>query len=311
MLQRRVVMRPFVRHGAHDAALAVAQPGHRNAGLRAQLGIAALRGHDQPAADAPARPRSAPPHQPRPLHLRLGGRGTCSEGAAFRCAFSATRRLRASTIQPNGSGGSCASRWSKCSDRREGGRSGEEAREPTRGGHRHADHPVSTRRGGDGHGHPLGGTLFVDARSGHRPPPARAARRRRAGRHVRGVPPHRRPPGAQRAGRGPPPRRRLLREALLAPGGAQRRPQPGGAAGRRPRRRPLRPGPGRGLRHLRQPDDRRRAQAPLPGPHVDGAAAPHRPGAPPGPAPRRGDPGPAAAALAHGGASWPPRSARA
>ena len=64
-----------------------------------------------------------------PFHVGLG-RGEDAERAASACmwAFSATRRLRASTIQPNGAGGLAGAR---------GGRSaGAAARPGGRGGRR-------------------------------------------------------------------------------------------------------------------------------------------------------------------------------
>ena len=63
--------------------------------------------------------RTTAPSGPRLTVASLGA-NTAQPAIACSRAFSATRRLRASTIQPNGP--ACASAWSKCRNNGEAGR---------------------------------------------------------------------------------------------------------------------------------------------------------------------------------------------
>ena len=127
MLERRVVVRMLVADRADDAGLVVRQMGDRNAGRPSQRRVAALRRHHEAAVDARDLRRCA---RWRPSSRRstsaVAGANTRSAGSACMCAFSATRRLRASTMWPNAASPRA----------RDGRNAGTAARRAGRGGHR-------------------------------------------------------------------------------------------------------------------------------------------------------------------------------
>ena len=125
VLERRVVVRLLVADRADDAGLVVRQAGDGDAG-RPRAAASCGPPPPPPAGSRCAGPpamRTVAPSSRRSTSAAAGA-NTRSAGSACMCAFSATRRLRASTIWPNGASPR-ASRWSKC-------RNSGEARRPRR-----------------------------------------------------------------------------------------------------------------------------------------------------------------------------------